>query len=80
MPYIDKRTRSYLNTSMDMNGPGELNYMLTKICKLYIEKFGESYKTYNDVVGALESCKLELYRRKVVPYEEMKMKQNGDVY
>ena len=23
---------------------------------------------------------LELYRRKAVPYEEMKMKQNGDVY
>lgn len=80
MPYIDARTRDYLNTSMDMSGPGELNYMLTKICKLYLDKFGESYRTYNDIIGALEGCKLELYRRKTVPYEERKIKQNGDVW
>jgi hypothetical protein len=32
------------------------------------------------VVGALEACKLEFYRRVVTPYEENKMKENGDVY
>jgi len=31
-------------------------------------------------MGALEGAKLEFYRRVVVPYEEKKMKENGDVY
>jgi hypothetical protein len=35
---------------------------------------------YNDVIGALECCKLELYRRMVAPYENTKIKENGDVY
>jgi len=32
------------------------------------------------VIGALEACKLEFYRRAVVPYEDKKIKENGDVY
>ena len=28
------------------------------------------YASYNDVIGALESAKMEMYRRLVVPYEE----------
>ena len=34
----------------------------------------------DDVLGALEGAKLEFVRRVVVPYEERKMKENGDVY
>lgn len=32
------------------------------------------------VRGAIECCKLELYRRAVVPYENGKRLENGDVY
>lgn len=32
------------------------------------------------MVGALESAKLELYRRKVSPYEDQKIEANGDVW
>ena len=33
-----------------------------------------------DVIGALEGAKMELYRRKISLYEDIKLKENGDVY
>lgn len=57
---------------------GELNYIFTKIINAYMQS-GESYQNYNDVVGALEGCKLELYRIKIAPYEDKKRVENGDV-
>ena len=80
MPYVDPAKRSYLETDPRPENPGDLNYMFTQICIDYIERYGECYRTFNDIMGALEGCKLELYRRKIGFYEEKKIKQNGDVY
>ena len=63
-----------------MDGPGELNYILTRIINLYVEHRGLSYQTINDIVGSLECAKLEFVRRVVNPYENAKMAENGDVY
>ena len=41
-----------------------------------IEKLG----TIGDVVNAMECAKLEFYRRVAAPYEDTKIKENGDVY
>jgi len=38
------------------------------------------YDDYNTLIGVLENIKLELYRRKIIPYEDIKIKENGDVY
>ena len=38
------------------------------------------YSDYNEVVGLLESVKLEFYRRMVANYEDSKIIVNGDVY
>jgi len=59
---------------------GELNYLFTYWIGQYILDKGESYQIYNDILGALEGAKQELYRRKILPYENIKMSQNGDVY
>jgi hypothetical protein len=32
-----------------------------------------------DIVGALRCCELEIYRRLAAPYEDLKIKENGDV-
>ena len=80
MPYILKSKRNHLFNTMQPEDPGELNYMFTMICKDYVERYGECYRTYNDLLGALEGCKMELYRRKIIPYENKKIKQNGDVF
>jgi hypothetical protein len=83
MPYITQKARDELiNRPEDRKiaTAGELNFMLTKIISLYLKSNGTSYQYYNDCIGALEGCKLELYRRLVAPYEDTKIKQNGDVY
>jgi hypothetical protein len=80
MPYVDTKARERLATSPKMETPGELNYRLTRVINDYLEYHLACYTTFNDVVGALESAKLEFYRRIVVPYEQIKCAQNGDVY
>lgn len=82
MPYIKEEDRSVFE-SITLPGTataGELNYLITKICQDYIANKGLSYSTLNDITGALENCKLEFYRRLVAPYEDTKIKENGDVY
>lgn len=80
MPYIKKDIRFYIADGFTAISPGELNYVLTLVVKRYFELNGGAYQAINDVIGALEACKLEFYRRIVVPYEDIKIKENGDVY
>lgn len=58
---------------------GELNYAFTCIAHEYLRSNGLNYQHINDIVGALEGCKLELYRRVAAPYEDTKIIENGDV-
>lgn len=81
MPYITEAQRDrILANPGDSQNPGELNYELTLICQAYLFNTKHSYQNYNDVIGALEACKLEFYRRLVSPYEDKKITENGDVY
>ena len=57
-----------------------MNFLLTSICKDYVDRYGECYRTFNDIMGALEGVKLEMYRRKISAYEDRKIEMNGDVY
>ena len=57
-----------------------MNFALTKMIQFYLSCKGVSYSSFNDVIGALEACKLEFYRRVVSPYEDNKIIENGDVY
>ena len=81
MPYITPLRREFIDTFTDPpQTSGELNYCLTQEIKGYIRTKGTSYTTFNDIIGALEGAKAEFYRRIVVPYEEEKIRSNGDVY
>lgn len=83
MPYIKPERRALLNYFIENHPPenaGELNYLITELIWKYVSLKGEKYQHYNDVMGALEGAKLELYRRKIAPYEDVKIKENGDVY
>lgn len=86
MPYIKQSERTELNELWKVLNKvwvevsvGSLNFILTKICKAYVISKGAKYSTYNDVIGALECCKLEFTRRNINPYEDIKIKENGDV-
>jgi hypothetical protein len=81
MPYI-KEGRQHLRPTSDWKAesPGDLNFQITSLVVDYIDRCGESYHTYNEVIGVLECAKQELYRRMVAPYEIKKHAENGDVY
>jgi hypothetical protein len=83
MPYIKPEDREQFKLGLELLSPtcaGELNYLFTKIAIHYfIDKGGAKYQHFNDIIGALEGCKLELYRRFIAPYEDKKIQENGDV-
>lgn len=81
MPYIPPARRRELDSDVDYEKtPGELNYSITNLIVSYLDETKCTYADYNEVIGVLECAKLELYRRMVAPYEDTKMKENGDVY
>ncbi len=82
MPYIkDLNIRAMLaNGETRPIDAGELNFAITHLCATYIDQKGKRYVNINEVIGALECAKLELYRRVAAPYEDEKIVENGDVY
>ncbi|HLD91634.1 MAG TPA: hypothetical protein VI911_11605 [Patescibacteria group bacterium] len=85
MPYIKQDDRLKFDKALleiFKNTPknaGELNYLITSICYMFIERDVAKYQDFNDAIGALEGAKLEMYRRIISPYEDKKIEQNGDV-
>lgn len=88
MPYIQKNKRAKLDwiasnlaAELSTNGvQGNLNYFLFRVfINLTKLKFISSYKDMAAFIGELECCKLELYRRPISKYENLKMFNNGDV-
>ena len=59
---------------------GELNYQITCLLDNFITMKGLSYAAINEAIGAIESAKLEFYRRVAAPYEDKKCRENGEVY
>jgi hypothetical protein len=89
MPYITKDRREFFSIELEalatamQDGctPGDLNYLFTRLALSYVEASGGlKYAYINDVLGAFEGAKLELYRRLAAPYEDTKIEENGDVY
>ena len=90
MPYIKPETREHIEeeikaladkihavTSTSGALDGTLNYTVCRLMALLYPE--ESYYNYNRQIGALECVKMELYRRRVGPYEHTKIEENGDV-
>ena len=84
MPYIAMDARERLDPSIDAvvlpATPGELNYLVTRLIDRSLTDGGLRYSALNEVIGALECVKLELYRRVAAPYEDAKAVEHGDVY
>lgn len=85
MPYIAQHKRPPLDRHINalvelMKEPGDLNYVYSMLAKGAVEKQTRSYALLNSILGVFEAAKTEFYRRVVVPYEDGKMEENGDVY
>ncbi len=87
LPYIKPENRkkydtvlkelvSILKTLPPEEVDGELNYVVTKILK---GVYPLRYYHINKAIGVLECAKLEFYRRVAASYEDIKIKESGDV-
>jgi hypothetical protein len=88
MPYIEEKERPPIDLHLEpiinmiadcQLSPGDLNYIITRI--VIAEVAGNArYASYEAMLGRLEAVKLEWWRRVMVPYEDRKRDQNGDVF
>lgn len=82
MPYVHPDRRPELDkvvTSMieaNVKADGDLNYILFTYCKYYVKA---SYNNYKNFSGELHECAHEIRRRLLGPYEDTKIKENGDI-
>ena len=84
MPYIKKENRpkfkeAALQLGNSAESAGDLNYIITEITHQFLKKKGVRYENINELIGMLECCKLELYRKIAAPYEDQKELENGAV-
>lgn len=87
MPYIPVEDRSRVDEAVMEQGcqwvpnnAGELNWLVSSFINNFLETHGVRYAYLNEMMGALECCKLELYRKIGAPYEEIKEAENGKAY
>ncbi len=82
MPYIKQEKRPEMNEIVNLmrakgvKADGDLNYILFKFCK---ETVVPSYNNFKNFIGELRQCAVEIERRFLAPYEDEKIKENGDV-
>lgn len=79
MPYITPEQRQKLDKDPMPEDAGELNYLITRQLLSYLEKKGKRYATINEIMGVLSCVSQEFYRRWAAPYEDEKIRENGDV-
>lgn len=88
MPYLSDGKRKIemaLSREQFPSTEGELNYAITQLMIAYAssqvnETDSLSYAILAQTVAGCEMAKQEFIRRVVVPYEDQKIEQNGDVY
>ena len=84
MPYIkDKDRVKFQGPAIEIANlaecAGDLNYAITIIMHSYLKKKSLNYANLNELIGMMECCKLELYRKVASPYEDIKATENGDI-
>jgi len=82
MPYIKQEKRSGLDEVVNLmsekgiKADGDLNYVLFAYCLRNTEP---SYNNYKNYIAELNECSEEIRRRILAPYENKKIRENGDV-
>ena len=82
MPFVEDHKRPELDkvyqamVDAGINADGHLNYILYKFCKFQVIP---SYNNYKNFFGELTECVAQCRNDFLVPYEERKRAENGDV-
>ena len=84
MPYITPDRRAVFDQALhelalEVQNQGELNYCIYKLSRLITHRMGKSYSNLSMCSSAMEHAKLEWYRKVLAPYEDEKIRENGDI-
>jgi len=85
MPYVHKEIKDAMVDAIERLGAfiqdkGDLNYAICELTGRFIIQEGEfNYTDMSEKIDAVHDAEAELRRRLLVPYEELKIKENGDV-
>ena len=82
MPYLHENNRRDLLENLDAwpLDAADLNFLICRLADRMLARHGVTYARLNEVIGAIECAKQEIYRRIAAPYEDTKIKENGDVF
>jgi hypothetical protein len=84
MPYVKQIYRDAFDPDLEklclhIQSTGDLTYCIFKLMKMLTEKSGKTFGNMSSILSEVECAKLEFYRRILAPYEDIKIKENGDV-
>ncbi|MFW6242766.1 MAG: DUF6899 family protein [bacterium] len=84
MPYLKKEKRNKFDHALlilneEIENGADINYCITKLCILFIKKFGKNYKNLSECISSMECAKNEFYRKQIAPYENLKERENGEI-
>ncbi len=79
--HIDRLVESLRYNVDDEDVDGIANYVVTSVlCKLFLSKrYKLRYRNMARLLGCLEACKMEFYRRIAEPYEDGAACKHGDI-
>ena len=86
MPYIQQGAQWAVlkqhtrQIGLQVRSAGDLNFAITSILDEWLINHGISYSNLSMLIATLECAKLEMYRRIIAPYEDVKCEANGDAY
>ena len=89
MPYINRRRRTEIDDGQSPQTPGDLSYVFTAAIIKYIDTNREVPRAWprkvtsqiiSDICGAWKMTETEFIRQLVIPFEEGKRLENGDLY
>ena len=78
MPYINEHRKE--GAEANPRTAGELNFAITRLMIDYLDRKGLSYTNAAETIAATTEAAAEFRRRVLVPYEDKKIAENGDVY
>lgn len=84
MPYTQQKDRDPIFDPLEIiinniKTKGDLNFTICELVGRLILKFGIGYSKMSELIDALPDAEAELRRRLLNPYEDVKIKENGDV-
>jgi len=87
MPYIEQEKRrmyepelSSLKDKLDVESKGDLTYLVFCLGLEYFNRKGVSYTSISNAISCLTDAAEEIRRKHLIPYENLKIKENGDIY